>query len=315
MLDINADMIAAAATRAGDRSRAAFIQGNAETLPLRDYSYDAVSIAFGIRNVPNIAAALAEAYRVLRIGGRFLCLEFSSADLPGLDALYDFYSFRVIPALGRAVTGDAQAYRYLVESIRRFPTPAGICPDDAGRRVLAGLLSTDDRRDRHPAFRLAVVIAAVIHLCRLARGGFVFSREGVLALIETSRLPLSARAAIGLARLIERPSAGVGPNRLARALTRLGPSYVKLGQFLGTRPDIVGAALARDLESLQDKMTPFPQQAAVQQLRLHSANRCTQRLRCLAVLSQPRPSHRCIAPKLRWPMVRAQSRSRCSDQA
>lgn len=107
------------------------------------------------------------------------------------------------------------------------------------------------------------MIAAVIHLCRLARGGFVFSREGVLALIETSRLPLSARAAIGLARLIERPSAGVGPNRLARALTRLGPSYVKLGQFLGTRPDIVGAALARDLESLQDKMTPFPQQAAV----------------------------------------------------
>ncbi len=124
VLDINADMIAAARSRAqGTGHELAFIQGNAETLPLRDYSYDAVSIAFGIRNVPNIAAALAEAYRVLRIGGRFLCLEFSSADLPGLDALYDFYSFRVIPALGRAVTGDAQAYRYLVESIRRFPTP------------------------------------------------------------------------------------------------------------------------------------------------------------------------------------------------
>jgi ubiquinone biosynthesis protein len=107
------------------------------------------------------------------------------------------------------------------------------------------------------------VIAAVTHLCRLGRGGFVFSREGVLALIDTSRLPPYARAAIGLARLIERPAAGVGPNRLARALTRLGPSYVKLGQFLGTRPDIVGATLARDLESLQDKMAPFLQEAAV----------------------------------------------------
>ena len=124
VLDINADMIAAARSRAqGTGHELAFIQGNAETLPLRDYSYDAVSIAFGIRNVPNIAAALAEAYRVLRIGGRFLCLEFSSADLPGLDALYDFYSFRVIPALGRAVTGDAQAYRYLVNQSAAFPHP------------------------------------------------------------------------------------------------------------------------------------------------------------------------------------------------
>ena len=71
-----------------------------------------------------IAAALAEAHRVLRVGGRFLCLEFSTVDVPGLDALYDFYSFNVIPALGGIVTGDAQAYRYLVESIRRFPAPA-----------------------------------------------------------------------------------------------------------------------------------------------------------------------------------------------
>jgi demethylmenaquinone methyltransferase/2-methoxy-6-polyprenyl-1,4-benzoquinol methylase len=83
-----------------------------------------VTIAFGIRNVPRIEAALADAYRVLRFGGRFLCLEFSSVDVPGLAALYDFYSFNVIPALGRTVTGDAEAYRYLVESIRRFPRPA-----------------------------------------------------------------------------------------------------------------------------------------------------------------------------------------------
>ncbi len=78
---------------------------------------------FGFREVPLLEAALREAYRVLRIGGRFLCLEFSTVDLPGLDALYDFYSFNVIPPLGRAVVGDAEAYRYLVESIRRFPPP------------------------------------------------------------------------------------------------------------------------------------------------------------------------------------------------
>jgi demethylmenaquinone methyltransferase/2-methoxy-6-polyprenyl-1,4-benzoquinol methylase len=73
--------------------------------------------------VPRIETALAEAHRVLKIGGHFLCLEFSAVDVPGLDALYDAYSFNVIPALGQAVAGDADAYRYLVESIRRFPQP------------------------------------------------------------------------------------------------------------------------------------------------------------------------------------------------
>jgi len=73
--------------------------------------------------VPRIAVALAEAHRVLRLGGRFLCLEFSNVDVPGLDALYDLYSLNVIPMLGRAVVGDAEPYRYLVESIRRFPRP------------------------------------------------------------------------------------------------------------------------------------------------------------------------------------------------
>ena len=76
-----------------------------------------------LRNVPRIGEALKEAHRVLKIGGRFACLEFSRVDVPGLDRLYDLYSFNVIPAMGRAVTGDAEAYRYLVESIRRFPRP------------------------------------------------------------------------------------------------------------------------------------------------------------------------------------------------
>jgi demethylmenaquinone methyltransferase / 2-methoxy-6-polyprenyl-1,4-benzoquinol methylase len=124
--DINADMLAVGRERAEVHhlgEAITFTEGNAEALPFADRSFDAVTIAFGIRNVPRIDAALAEAFRVLRIGGKFLCLEFSAVDVPGLDRLYDFYSFNVIPALGRAVAGDAESYRYLVESIRRFPRP------------------------------------------------------------------------------------------------------------------------------------------------------------------------------------------------
>ena len=110
-------------TAAGLAMPLTFTEANAEALPFKDRSFDAATIAFGIRNVPRIEVALAEAYRVLRIGGRFVCLEFSAVNVPGLDTLYDLYSFNVIPALGRAVVGDAESYRYLVESIRRFPKP------------------------------------------------------------------------------------------------------------------------------------------------------------------------------------------------
>jgi ubiquinone biosynthesis protein len=103
------------------------------------------------------------------------------------------------------------------------------------------------------------VISALAHLVRLARAGVVFAREGVPALIDASKLPLPARAALRCARLIERPSGAGAAVRLAAALTKLGPTYVKLGQFLATRPDVVGMALSRDLESLQDRMAPFPQ--------------------------------------------------------
>jgi demethylmenaquinone methyltransferase / 2-methoxy-6-polyprenyl-1,4-benzoquinol methylase len=124
--DINADMLAVGRERAVARglgAAVAFTEANAEALPFADRSFDAATIAFGIRNVPRIERALAEAFRVLKTGGHFLCLEFSAVDVPGLAGLYDFYSFNVIPALGRAVVGDADAYRYLVESIRRFPSP------------------------------------------------------------------------------------------------------------------------------------------------------------------------------------------------
>jgi len=123
--DINAEMLAVGRERAAKAGHAiAFMEANAEKLPFADKSFDAVAIAFGIRNVPQIDVALGEIHRVLKTGGHFLCLEFSSVDVPGLDRLYDLYSFNVIPQIGRAVTGDAEAYKYLVESIRKFPQPA-----------------------------------------------------------------------------------------------------------------------------------------------------------------------------------------------
>jgi demethylmenaquinone methyltransferase / 2-methoxy-6-polyprenyl-1,4-benzoquinol methylase len=123
--DINYDMLAVGAERAVEQriDAVTFEQGNAEDLPYADRSFDCVTIAFGIRNVPRIDRALAETYRVLKIGGRFLCLEFSAVDVPGVDKLYDLYSYQVIPRVGQAVTGDGEAYQYLVESIRKFPKP------------------------------------------------------------------------------------------------------------------------------------------------------------------------------------------------
>jgi demethylmenaquinone methyltransferase / 2-methoxy-6-polyprenyl-1,4-benzoquinol methylase len=124
VLDINPDMLAVGHERAEKRGladRVSFVEGNAETLPFEDRDFDAYTIAFGIRNVPRIELALREAHRVLKRGGRFFCLEFSHVDLPGLDRAYEAYSFKVIPRVGQAVTGDGEAYRYLVESIRRFP--------------------------------------------------------------------------------------------------------------------------------------------------------------------------------------------------
>jgi demethylmenaquinone methyltransferase/2-methoxy-6-polyprenyl-1,4-benzoquinol methylase len=125
--DINADMLRVGAERAKAwrwGTQAKFVEANAETLPFADESFDAYTIAFGIRNVPRIDLALREAFRVLKRGGRFLCLEFSSVDVPVLDRLYKEWSDRAIPPIGRAVTGDEQPYQYLIESIRKFPSPA-----------------------------------------------------------------------------------------------------------------------------------------------------------------------------------------------
>ena len=125
--DINADMLAVGRDHAARRKlteRVAFREANAEVLPFADGGFDAVTIAFGIRNVPDIGKALAETFRVLRPGGRFMCLEFSAVDVAVLDRVYELYSFNVIPMIGSWVVGDAEPYRYLVESIRKFPNQA-----------------------------------------------------------------------------------------------------------------------------------------------------------------------------------------------
>jgi len=144
--DINSDMLRVGAERAKSwryPAQASFVEANAEELPFADNSFDAYTIAFGIRNVPRIETALNEAHRVLKRGGRILVLEFSQVDVPGLDAFYKAFSDTLIPPMGRAVTGDAQPYQYLVESIRKFPDPA----------LFTSMLTTAGfKRAKHTAF-------------------------------------------------------------------------------------------------------------------------------------------------------------------
>ena len=123
--DINADMLEVGKQSAEKRGLTGLSWDveNAEKLSFADASFDAYTIVFGIRNVTDIPAALREAHRVLKRGGRFFCMEFSSSDWPGFSNLYDAYSANVIPKVGKVVTNDEESYRYLVESIRRFPKP------------------------------------------------------------------------------------------------------------------------------------------------------------------------------------------------
>jgi len=124
--DINQDMLDVGLERAAARGVDGLVwsRQNAEALAFPDRSFDAYTIAFGIRNVTDIPRALAEAHRVLKYGGRFFCLEFSTTTWPGFAQAYDAYSHKVVPRLGEAIAGDADSYRYLIESIRRFPDMA-----------------------------------------------------------------------------------------------------------------------------------------------------------------------------------------------
>jgi demethylmenaquinone methyltransferase/2-methoxy-6-polyprenyl-1,4-benzoquinol methylase len=138
--DINAGMLEVGRQRARERGIEGLIWQveDAQSLTFGDRSFDAYTIAFGIRNFTDIGAALSEAYRVLERGGRFYCLEFSTSDWPGFATAYEAYASNVIPRLGKAVAGDEDSYRYLVESIRRFPRP------EAFRRMIsdAGFVRT-----------------------------------------------------------------------------------------------------------------------------------------------------------------------------
>jgi demethylmenaquinone methyltransferase / 2-methoxy-6-polyprenyl-1,4-benzoquinol methylase len=128
--DANEPMLEIGRARAIDDGILAGLEwvcGDAEALPFADLSADLYTIAFGLRNVTHIERALAEARRVLKPGGRFMCLEFAPAVVPWLAAAYDLYSFRVLPLIGQVVTGDRDAYTYLVESIRRFPPQTALC--------------------------------------------------------------------------------------------------------------------------------------------------------------------------------------------
>ena len=157
--DINSEMLRVGAERAKNwriGGQVNFVEANAEELPFEDESFDAYTIAFGIRNVPRIQVALCEAFRVLKRGGRFLCLEFSAVDLPGLDRFYKEFSDRVIPPIGKVVTGDAQPYQYLVESIRKFPAPANFSAmiEQAGFKRVTHTAMSGNIAALHAAWKL-----------------------------------------------------------------------------------------------------------------------------------------------------------------
>lgn len=149
LCDINASMLKVAQERLGSKSNLSYVVSNAESLPLQDNTYDSCTMAFGIRNVTRRGAALKEINRVLRPGGKFLCLEFSHVDLPIFDRVYQLYSFNAIPKLGKLLAKDAEAYSYLVESIATFLTPKQLAElmEDSGfrkitfRRLYAGIIA------------------------------------------------------------------------------------------------------------------------------------------------------------------------------
>ena len=168
VLDINGSMLAVGRERAekkGYADKVDFVEANAEELPFADDTFDAYTIAFGIRNVPRIETALAEAFRVLKPGGRFLCLEFSDVDMPLLDRVYEAWSFNAIPRIGQLVAGESEPYSYLVEVDPQVPEPGELRGDDPARRLRPRHLPQLFRRHRGAAFGLE---ALTRRSCRLS---------------------------------------------------------------------------------------------------------------------------------------------------
>ena len=219
----------------------AWVCGDAEKLPLPDAHFDAYTIAFGIRNVTHIDAALREARRVLKPGGRFLCLEFSKVEVPGLDALYDAYSFKLLPKIGGWVAGDAESYRYLAESIRRFPPQAKF----AQMIAEAGL-------DQVKVRNLSGGIAAMHSAWRICNECVCPASFRLLA-----RRPRAGGRRWAFARA--RHDAGA---RLAQALERLGRPISSWARCWRRGPILSARIWRAALEHLQDRLPPFPEAAA-----------------------------------------------------
>jgi ubiquinone/menaquinone biosynthesis methyltransferase len=263
IIDINHAMLEAGQTRRLETDpipNLACVCGDAEALPLPDNSIDTYTIGFGIRNVTYRDRALKEAFRVLKRGGRFACLEFSRPVTPLIESVYQQYSDTVIPRLGEVVADDRESYEYLVESIRRFPPQDAFAAEvkAAGfsrvtvENLTAGVVAI------HSGGRSNAMIRTLIDLGRLIRAGWVLSRYDALIPREFAQLTPTPVQWVGAVSRIGARGKGLRPGqRLAKALAGQGPAYVKFGQLLATRPDIVGFEMANDLGELQDRMPPF----------------------------------------------------------
>ena len=226
---------------------------NAEKLSFADNRFDAYTIVFGIRNVTDIPAALREAHRVLKRGGRFFCMEFSSSDWPGFSEIYERFAANVIPRIGKAVADDEESYRYLVESIRRFPRPRFQAHGRRGRlRPRRG--RADARRAGDDPLGLEDLTASVVHLWRLLKWGRTLARYGALQGIEDD--PLTPPPVRRLARIARFGARTPDKPDYAAALLAIGPAAIKLGQALSTRPDLVGERAAEICRSSRTTCRP-----------------------------------------------------------